>query len=120
RGAEPFGNRIVRLFGVEWIFDWAFDRLVVLRKWPGGEQRQRGKNARYTLGIHNERPHVFRRFGVRFEVRHVVTDPFLRRLIPPDLSPRRVPGFPVRVARRAVVENPAVRGPRPSPTWIQA
>src|SRR5262249_41512744 len=65
-----------------------------------------------------ERAHVIRRLRIDFEIRHVVADPLLLRLVPPDLAPLTVPGFSVEIARRAVVHDATIGGPRVAPVRI--
>src|SRR6185369_10782043 len=100
------------------ICDRTLDRLVVLRKWSIGKCREWSKDATDAFGIHDERSHVIRRFRIDFEIRHVVAEPFLLRLVPPDLPALVVPGFPCGIARSAVVHNAAVSGPRPRPVRV--
>ena len=57
---------IVRLLGMERIRDRAFDRLVVLGERPVRECRPAARtDAAHAFGIHDERPHVVLRLGVR-------------------------------------------------------
>src|SRR6202008_534807 len=81
-----------------------------------GKSCQRRKQSSYALRIHDKRAHVIFRFGIDLEVRYVVANPFLLAFVPPDLFSRSVPGLAVDVARRAIVEHAAIRGPRPAPS----
>ena len=56
--------------------------------------------------------------GVGFEIGDIVPHPQLLALVPPNLPPQRIPRFAVQVARRAVVKDAAVGGPRPRPVRI--
>ena len=66
----------------------------MFRKWPIGKGRERREDATDTFGIHDERPHVIRRVRIGFEVGHVVADPSLLRLVPPNLPRSLSHGLP--------------------------
>src|SRR5208282_264696 len=57
---------------------------------------------------------------IDFEIRHVVAHPFLRVLVPPDLTARGIPGLAIDVAGRAIVKHAAIGGPRPAPCRMDA
>src|SRR5581483_6776413 len=95
-------------------------RLVVFGEWPLGERPERAEETSDAFGVHDERAHVILGVGIGLEVRHVVADPSLLRFAPPDLFALRVPGLARRVARRAVVHDAAVSGPRPRPVRVDA
>src|SRR5262249_33228627 len=96
------------------------ERLVVLGEWSFRERCERREDAPYAFGVHDERPHVIRRFRIGFEVWHVVANPSLLRLVPPNLLARCIPRFARRIARRAVIHHATIRRPRPRPVWIDA
>src|ERR1700694_2625659 len=96
------------------------DRFVVFRERSIGKGSERPKNSPYALRIHDERAHVIFGLGIGLEGWHGVAHPFLRAFVPPDLLPRRIPGFAIEIAGRAVVQHPAVGRPGESPIWIDA
>src|SRR5688572_25543175 len=92
----------------------------MLRKRTIGEGRKRSEDATHAFRIHDERPHVVLGIGINLEIRHVVADPFLLLLVPPNLSAFRVPWLARWITRSAVVHDTPVRGPRPTPVWIDS
>src|SRR5882762_4100496 len=81
---------------------------------------QRHEQTSDAFGVHDERAHVIFGSGIHFEIGNVVAHPALLSFVPPNLATRRIPGLAVDVARGAVVENAAIRRPRPSPIGINA
>src|SRR5215217_699528 len=105
---------------MQWICDGTFNRFVVLRKWSISKGREWCKDTTDTLGIHDERTHVIRRFRIGFEIGDVVAYPFLLRVVPPNLTTLHVPRFARRITRSAVVHDTPVGGPGPGPVRVDS
>src|SRR5690606_40053422 len=71
------------------------------------------EEARDAFRIHDERAHALPRILGRCEIGRVETDPTCA--VPLYERARRVERLPARIARGAVVEHSAIRGPRPRP-----
>ncbi|MNH10212.1 hypothetical protein D3C79_696840 [compost metagenome] len=95
--------------------DGCLERFVMLRERPFGHFVE-GKEARYTLGVHDERIHPGFRRHIDLEVWHVGTAPGFA--VPPHQTLFRRPGFALHIRRCPVVENPPVGRPRPSPAQV--
>src|SRR5882672_11998183 len=95
------------------------DRLVMLGE-RSVEHRAR-EEPPDPLAVHDERPPPLRIFWIhrRRIVRHVAL-PLLVRRVPLDTRARRIPRFAVDVGGGAVVHDPAVERPAPSPSVIEA
>src|ERR1700738_3300275 len=107
---------MVGLLRMERIFNRTFDRFVVFGERSIGKSPERPKDSPYALRIHDERTHVIFGLGIDLEVHPVVANPFLLLFVPPDLFSRWIPGLAVDVARCAIVEDAAIRRPRPAPS----
>src|SRR6202521_434365 len=116
RRLEAFYHRIVGPLRMEWIVDRALGRFVVFGERSIGKGRERPKDSPYALRIHNERAHVIFGLGIDLEVHHIVANPFLLVFVPPDLFSGWIPGIASHIARRAIVEDPAIRRPGPPPS----
>src|SRR5208337_4069528 len=93
--------------------------LVVFREWSVVEA-ERHEQTSDALGVHDERAHVIFGCGIDFEIRNVNARPALLGFVPPNLAARRIPGLALEIAGGAVIEDAAIRRPRPSPIGINA
>src|SRR5713226_525153 len=116
RSLEALHYRIVRLRRMKGVVNRTFDRFVEFGERSIGKGRERAKDSPYAFRIHDERDHVIFRLGIDLEVGHVVANPLLQVCVPPDLFSRWIPGLAVHVARRAIVEDAAIRRPGPAPS----
>src|SRR6202050_4623703 len=87
---------------------------------PYAEKPQGRQQPSDAFGIHDERPHVVLRVRVWFKVGHIVAHPTLRRLVPPNLLPRRIPRLAGWIAGCAVVQSAAICRPAPCPVLVNA
>src|SRR5271166_2546825 len=103
---------------MQWIRDWALHRLVMFRERTVIQSANWNEQPPHALGIHDEWPHVI--FGIRvsLEIGNVNTRPGLLGFVPPYLAPRRIDRFASEVTRSAVVQHPAIHGPRPTPVRV--
>src|SRR5579863_3002182 len=92
----------------------------MLGEWAVGEDSDRSEQASDSFGVHDEGAQVV--FGVRvgLEIGDVVTNPFSRGFVPPDLFAVRIPRLAFQVAGSAVIEDAAIGRPGPSPIGIDA
>src|SRR5664280_2143119 len=125
-GARPVTRR-VRLLRVERVADRRLLRLVVRRKRPV-EHAHRREQPSLAVGLHDERVVAREPRGapgarlrpegrrlVGHEVGHVVTGPLAVLDVPPDVLLALAPRLALGIGRGAVVEDAAVRRPRPAP-----
>src|ERR1700674_456505 len=105
---------------VKRVCDGALDGLVVLGERTIVEAAERDEDTSYAFGIHDERTQVIFGWRVGFEIGHIVADPGLFCLVPPDLAAGRIPGLAVHVAGGSVIEHAAIRRPRPRPIGIDS
>src|ERR1700752_378214 len=100
------------------IGDRTLNRLVMFGKRTICKSCEWSKDASHPFRIHDERTHMVRRLRIRFEVGHVVADPFLLCFVPPDLPAFRVPRLARWIAGGAVVHDATICRPRPGPVLI--
>src|SRR6266536_5687160 len=105
---------------MQWICDRTLHRFVVFRKWSIREGRKRSEDSADALLVHDERTHVIARFRIDFEVGNIITDPFLLRIAPPNLSAFSIPGLARWITGGAVVHDATIGGPGPGPILIDA
>ena len=98
----------------------AFDGLIEFGEGTILHPTERHEQTSDAIGIHDERAHVIFGSGIHFEIGNVDAHPALLGFVPPNLAPRRIPGLAVEITGGAVIENAAIRRPRPSPIGINA
>src|ERR1035438_4759994 len=97
-----------------------FEGLVVFGERSIGHPSERYEQTPNALGNHDEWAHVIFGWGVRFEIGNVNAHPALLGFVPPNLASRGVPGLAIAIAGGAIIENAAIRWPRPRPVGIDA
>src|SRR5579859_4285789 len=100
------------------IGDRALGRFIVLRERAIGHGSDWYKQSSDSFRVHDEWSHVSLRIGVGLEIRHVVANPFLLGLAPPDLLTIRIPRLAVQIAGGTVVKYSPVHRPRPPPVRV--